>query len=214
MRESFCDGLGACLGHCPTGALQCDRSGGRSLRWRRRGRTLAADRTGVGDKHMAHLAAHGMDAATPAVIPVKSLPSTRPAAMPACPSVQMRAGSRRKSLGAGVAVDALGVAPVARATAPGLTGRALFPGRRSGPGGRLRALCLSQLSPGFLKGNAVAVGCPKLDDARANVDKVTEILTQSDVRSLKVVYMEVPCCRGLYFVAEPALVRQRQEDSV
>ena len=38
-----------------------------------------------------------------------------------------------------------------------------------------------------------------------HVDKVTEILTQSDVRSLKVVYMEVPCCRGLYFVAERAL---------
>jgi hypothetical protein len=51
----------------------------------------------------------------------------------------------------------------------------------------------------------VAVGCPKLDDARTYVDKVTQILLHSDIRSLKVVYMEVPCCRGLVSIAQQAL---------
>jgi hypothetical protein len=57
----------------------------------------------------------------------------------------------------------------------------------------------------LLRGNVVAVGCPKLDDARAYVDKVTQILLRSNVRSLKVAYMEVPCCRGLVAIAQQAL---------
>ncbi len=52
---------------------------------------------------------------------------------------------------------------------------------------------------------AIAVGCPKLDDSRAYIQKLTEILQRSDVRSLRAAYMEVPCCRGLVFVAQQAL---------
>ena len=205
VRESFCDGLGACLGNCPTGALRVieveadayDEAGVIAH--------LQQTAPALVDKHVAHLAAHGM-AATPAVIPVKSFQSARPAVLSACPSVQMRAW-----------------APEEEVTKPEL------PRMRSelrqwplqlhlvppsapyfqGANLALVADCVPFAYPNFhqdfLKGNAVAVGCPKLDDARAYVDKVTEILTQSDVRSLKVVYMEVPCCRGLYFVAERAL---------
>src|SRR5690606_34482021 len=52
---------------------------------------------------------------------------------------------------------------------------------------------------------AIAVGCPKLDDSRAYIEKLTQILRNADVRSLRVAYMEVPCCRGLVFVAQQAL---------
>lgn len=206
VRESFCDGLGACLGHCPTGALRVieveadayDEAGVISH--------LHQTAPELVDKHMAHLRAHGMDAAMPAVIPVESLPAARPAALPACPSVQMRAWEpedevtesalpRMRSELRQWPVQLHLVPPAA----PYFQGADLV----------LVADCVPFAYPNFhqdfLKGNAVAVGCPKLDDARAYVDKVTEILTQSDVRSLKVVYMEVPCCRGLYFVAARAL---------
>jgi len=57
----------------------------------------------------------------------------------------------------------------------------------------------------FLRGRAVAVGCPKLDDASFYAEKLAEIMKRSTVRSPIVVHMEVPCCFGLRHVAERAL---------
>jgi NAD-dependent dihydropyrimidine dehydrogenase PreA subunit len=205
VRESFCDGLGACLGNCPAGALRVVEV-----------EADAYDAAGViahlqqtapelVDRHQTHLRAHGM-AAMPEIIPVESLQPSRPAALPAYPSVQMRAWAPEDEIAKSELPrmrSELRQWPVqlhlVPPTAPYFQGADLV----------LVADCVPFAYPNFhqdfLKGNAVAVGCPKLDDARAYVDKVTEILTRSDVRSLKVVYMEVPCCRGLVFVAERAL---------
>jgi hypothetical protein len=57
----------------------------------------------------------------------------------------------------------------------------------------------------YLKDNSVAIGCPKLDDTQFYEEKIAEILQQSDVKSIKVVHMEVPCCYGLRHVVEGAL---------
>ncbi len=57
----------------------------------------------------------------------------------------------------------------------------------------------------FLKDHAVLVACPKLDDAEAHVEKLTTILQKSDIKSLTVVHMEVPCCSGLTYIARKAL---------
>jgi Pyruvate/2-oxoacid:ferredoxin oxidoreductase delta subunit len=57
----------------------------------------------------------------------------------------------------------------------------------------------------FLKDRAVLVACPKLDDAEAHLEKLTEILKKSDIKSLTVVHMEVPCCSGLDYIARTAI---------
>ena len=57
----------------------------------------------------------------------------------------------------------------------------------------------------FLKGHSIVCACPKLDDIRAHKQKLAEILRQSDIRSLTVVRMEVPCCGGLAFMAQQAI---------
>ncbi|OFV65489.1 MAG: 4Fe-4S ferredoxin [Candidatus Syntrophoarchaeum butanivorans] len=59
----------------------------------------------------------------------------------------------------------------------------------------------------FLKNHAIAVGCPKFDDVNVYLNKVTEILKQSDLKSLTVLYMEVPCCFGLVHLAQEAVKR-------
>ena len=59
----------------------------------------------------------------------------------------------------------------------------------------------------FLRGKPVVIGCPKLDDAPAYVEKLAAILVQASIRSLTVVHMEVPCCTGLVRIAEAALAR-------
>ena len=63
----------------------------------------------------------------------------------------------------------------------------------------------------FLKGNAIAIGCPKLDNADAYVDKITRILESSDIKSLKVIHMEVPCCNGLARIVNEALKKSGKD---
>jgi len=49
------------------------------------------------------------------------------------------------------------------------------------------------------------VACPKLDDFQAHLNKLTEILRQSQVKSLTVVHLEVPCCSGLVHMVKQAM---------
>jgi hypothetical protein len=57
----------------------------------------------------------------------------------------------------------------------------------------------------LLAGKALVVGCPKLDDVRAYVEKLGRILAANDVRSVTVVRMEVPCCGGISAAARHGL---------
>lgn len=57
----------------------------------------------------------------------------------------------------------------------------------------------------FLKDHALLVACPKLDDFQAHLEKLTGILRSSDIKSLTVIHMEVPCCSGLVHMARQAL---------
>ncbi|HEY90706.1 MAG TPA: 4Fe-4S binding protein [Dehalococcoidia bacterium] len=57
----------------------------------------------------------------------------------------------------------------------------------------------------FLRDHSLLIACPKLDDFQAHLRKLTDILSQSDIRSLTVVRMEVPCCSGLVHMAQKAI---------
>ena len=57
----------------------------------------------------------------------------------------------------------------------------------------------------FLKGRALLVACPKLDDFQSHLRKLTDILRHSQLKSLTIVHMEVPCCSGLVHMAKQAM---------
>jgi hypothetical protein len=59
----------------------------------------------------------------------------------------------------------------------------------------------------FLDGKTLLVGCPKLDDAEACLEKLVSIFRENDIRSISVVYMEVPCCGGLVQLVRKALAK-------
>ncbi len=63
----------------------------------------------------------------------------------------------------------------------------------------------------FLKDHSVLVACPKLDDFAAHQAKLTSILQQSQIKSLTVVHMEVPCCSGLAYMARQAIAQSHQD---
>ena len=58
----------------------------------------------------------------------------------------------------------------------------------------------------FIRNRVCVVGCPKLDRVDYT-EKLQDILTRNDIRSLTVVRMEVPCCGGLEHAAAEALKR-------
>lgn len=65
----------------------------------------------------------------------------------------------------------------------------------------------------YLGGKTLLIGCPKLDDVEAYVEKLTAILRQNNIKSLTVLHMEVPCCTGLLSLARQALAASGKEIS-
>lgn len=209
VRASYCDGLGACLGRCPNGALSVEMQ-----------EVAAYDEAAVIahlqetapaslGEHLAHLQAHapelllptyrsddfGQAPAQPTACPSVQIHFREPAAAPAAPAPRLASELRQWPV-------QLRLLPV---RAPFFQDADLT----------LIADCVPFAHPDlhadFIRGSAIAVGCPKLDDAAAYVEKVAQILQANTVRSLRVVYMEVPCCRGLVWIAEQALQRSGRD---
>lgn len=56
----------------------------------------------------------------------------------------------------------------------------------------------------FMKNHVTLIGCPKLDEGDY-AEKLTEIISHNNVKSVKILRMEVPCCAGLENAAKRAL---------
>jgi NAD-dependent dihydropyrimidine dehydrogenase PreA subunit len=201
VKESFCDGLGACLGECPQGALIIEQK-----------EVEVYDEEGVIahiketspellERHLAHLREHADE-----------LPSLHShAGITACPSAQVLRWEEREGEAGGRAAvrSELRQWPIqlhlVPPDAPYFHGADLVLVADCAP------FAYANFHADFLKGKAIAIGCPKLDDIDAYIDKVTQILAHADLRSLTVVHMEVPCCYGLVQVARWALKRSGKD---
>ena len=181
ISEKYCDGLGACLGDCPQGAITIEE---------RAAQEFDEDAT---KRHMES-EEHGT-AELPCGCPSATVTQFRRQ------GTAVDIGSRRDT----VHQDSmLGHWPVQLAlvpsTAPFLQGADLL----------LVADCVPFAYAGFhqdlLKDHALLVACPKLDDFQSHLKKLTDILRHSQVESLTVVHMEVPCCSGLTHMARQAIL--------
>ena len=56
----------------------------------------------------------------------------------------------------------------------------------------------------FMRNHITVIGCPKLDAVDYS-EKLTRILAENDIKSVKILRMEVPCCGGLENAAKRAL---------
>jgi len=57
----------------------------------------------------------------------------------------------------------------------------------------------------FLAGHPLVVGCPKLDNLQAYVQKLRAMFEQSSIKSLTIIHMKVPCCTGLCRIVKTAM---------
>jgi hypothetical protein len=75
----------------------------------------------------------------------------------------------------------------------------------------IAADCVPFAFPDFheelLKGRILLIGCPKLDDGGAYVEKLAAVFEGNDVNSVTVAHMEVPCCFGFVQIVKEAISR-------
>ena len=56
----------------------------------------------------------------------------------------------------------------------------------------------------FIRNHITIIGCPKLDEGDYR-DKLTQIIASNNIKSVKIVRMEVPCCGGIENAAKRAI---------
>lgn len=67
------------------------------------------------------------------------------------------------------------------------------------------AFAMGSMHQDLLKGKALAIACPKLDDTTNYVDKMAQIFSTNETPRVTVAIMEVPCCRGLNVMVKEAI---------
>lgn len=219
VSDLFCDGLGACLGHCPLGAIRISERKAAPYDERRVMENIVGQGEAVIRSHLKHLREHGEDGYyREAVNFLRERGLEAPAAASSAPEAAGCQGgcpgSRTLEFAPAAAAEAetrkpprpsqlsqwpvqLHLLPV---SAQYLRGAELL----------LSADCvayaLGDFHKQYLAGKKLAIACPKLDSHQEiYVDKLTAMIDQSGIRSLTVMTMEVPCCRGLLSLVEKAL---------
>ena len=205
--DVLCDGLGACLGDCPQGALTVIEREADDF-------DEAAVKVHLGN--LGRAAGEAPHAPPPAPAPRRpalGILHEAPAESGGCPGSRSMTLPRRglsvvqdtsgPTLPAPGAQSRLGQWPVqlhlVPVNAPYFEDADLL----------VAADCVPFAYPRFhedlLDGKALVVGCPKLDDLQAYVEKLGRIFAANDVRSVTVVRMEVPCCGGISMAARRSL---------
>lgn len=192
--DNLCDGLGACLGECPMDAITVEEREADEF-----------DEAAVEQ----HLAAQGKPAPIHqhTQLQAQAAPEPHHHAGGGCPGSRVMSFAPAQEVAAsapGASLQSrlaqwpvqLHLVPV---TAPYFQGADLL----------ITADCVpfayANYHEDFLKGKAVVIGCPKLDDNSFYQQKLTELFAKSDVKSITVLKMEVPCCGGIAVAARQAL---------
>ena len=182
VADKYCDGLGACLQGCPTGALKIVERDAVDFD-EEAVQELIRQQKAQGEAPKKH----GCPSAA-----LQSFSAQTPCQKANSPANLQSAGA-----------SALSHWPVqirlVPPTAPFLKNADLL----------IAADCAPIAYAGFhqdlLAGRAVMMGCPKFDNGEAYVQKFTELLAQSGVKSLLLAIMEVPCCQGMAAIVKKAI---------
>ena len=198
VAEKYCDGLGACLGECPEGAL----------------RVIDAE-VDLFDEAaaLAHVRATGHEPGNQYIADA----SADPPLACGCPSTVIqtfkpqvpRELDNTQVSGLAFGNSALTHWPVqihlVQPTAPFLRGAELL----------IASDCVPAAYHGFhddlLRGRVLLMGCPKLDDTEAYIQKLAAIFTEDAIKGISVAVMEVPCCQGMPVIVKKALVHSGKQ---
>ena len=74
------------------------------------------------------------------------------------------------------------------------------------------AYAMGGFHPDYLKGKAIAIACPKLDEGQdVYAEKIKSWLEDAQINTLTVLTMQVPCCTGLLNLARQAVQSSKRK---
>lgn len=176
IADKLCDGLGACLGHCPEGAIK-----------------IIEREADEFDEAAVHSHLEGRKAA-PCPSTILQVHSDTVCACETANVPRAEGGGGASALRQWPVQITL-VPP----HAPFLKGSDLL------IAADCTAFASAALHTAFLPGRSLLVGCPKLDNAQAYVQKFKEIFEVAELKSVTVLIMEVPCCGMLPRIVQEAM---------
>lgn len=218
VSDLFCDGLGACLGHCPEGAITIEEREAEPYDEARVMENVVQHGENTILAHLKHLKEHGQNEYFQQAVAflqekgienplLKETNATGGApAHGGCP------GSRSMSFKqADAGGEESGPRP-SRLTHWPIQLHLLSPmaPQYQGADVLLAADCtafsLGDFHKDYLRGKALAIACPKLDEGQeVYLEKIRALVDDAGINTLTVMIMQVPCCGGLLQLAQQAV---------
>jgi NAD-dependent dihydropyrimidine dehydrogenase PreA subunit len=216
VGEALCDGLGACIGFCPEGAMTVEKREAEAYDERKVMANILKQGINVVAAHLKHLYDHGLTQYLDEGIAylkeegVEVPDYEQPAGAPGEPACSCQGWKPPGREGAGAVIQTGSLASELRQWPVQLT---LVP--TSAPYFKdadllIAADCVPFAHGGFhselLKDKAVIIFCPKLDHGiEGYIEKLAQIFSNNNIKSITIAHMEVPCCFGTNRVVEEAL---------
>lgn len=193
VSDKFCDGLGACIGECPAGAL-----------------TIEERETKEFDENAAK--AHMKSGEAAGLHTKKGTRTEESPELSAAAPCSLSFGKPGTATEAGPGQQMHKLGPNSQLSSWPIQMRLAHTNAPYFKNSRLliAADCSAFACPSiadFIKGKVVLIGCPKLDETKPFVEKLTEILHTNDVLDITVLHMEVPCCTNLLRLVSEAVNR-------
>ena len=185
MREHFCDGLGDCLPGCPTGAI-----------------TFEKREAPAYDEAAVKAAQSAKKAAFATMMPPMGMGCPGSRAMQLKKSEVTESQADNQPMTSARSVSQLNQWPCQIKLLP--TQAPFYDGAKLLIAADCTAYAYANVHEDFMKGKITMIGCPKLDEGDYS-EKLTEIISKNDIKSVTILRMEVPCCGGLQRAAETAL---------
>ncbi|MBN1781852.1 4Fe-4S binding protein [bacterium] len=218
ISDLFCDGLGACIGECPEGAIHIEKREAEPYDERKVMENIIKAGPNTVRAHLSHLKDHGETAHLKTAVDVlkekKQIipdgfggkkPLQHGHAMGGCPGSRMIdfTGEDAPSSTGDISsqlkqwpVQMHLVSPVAP----------YFQHADVVLAADCTAYAVGDFHQRFMKGKALAIACPKLDEGMdIYLAKLTALIDEAEINTLTVVIMQVPCCGGLIHLAQKAL---------
>lgn len=185
LREDYCDGLGDCLPACPAGAISFEEREAAPYDEK----AVLANKQKMAEEFQNKIQTQDVE------IP-KGCPGSR------SKTIYRRAEPEILEAGMVSSVSRLRQWPVQIKLAP--VHAPYFQGAKLLIAADCTAYAYGAFHDRFMKDHVTLIGCPKLDGVDYAL-KLTEIIKNNDIKSVKIVRMEVPCCGGLEHAVKTAL---------
>ncbi|MFH1761511.1 MAG: 4Fe-4S binding protein [bacterium] len=219
ISDLFCDGLGACLGHCPEGAITVEEREAMPYDEKKVMENIIKQGTNVIKAHLEHLKEHGetellstaLELLKERNIEISTEQYKKEGKMEGtgCPGAKIMDFSEKLAADCdetGKRVSQLRQWPIHMHL---LSPRApYFKGKDVLLAADCVAFALGDFHKDYLKGKQLAIACPKLDSGQeAYIEKIKTLVDESNINTLTVMVMQLPCCSGLLQIAKDGVAK-------